>query len=317
MATESAGAMKVFICYAREDESLLRTLEKHLWPLKRQGLIEPWHDREITAGSDWEEEIKKQLDTADLILLLVSPDFMASDYCYSQEMTRAMERHEQGEVYVVPIILRHIYWKGTPFSKLQALPTDAKPVTDRFWHNPDEAFLSVTEGLSETIEQVRRGRKEQAKIEARQKANKELAQEAFEQGDRYRQQSNYNEAILAFERASSLDPTNVNFHYSRSLAYYVLSNYEKALGAVEQSILLEPNPIYFVVKGWIYEKLEQYDKALLIYEQALSIAPGLGTYSNTEAWDGKSRVLLRIGKSREAEQARKQAEQSRALYMKK
>ncbi len=86
--------VKIFFCYAHEDEELLNKLKTHLAPLQWQGLIETWHDRDISPGTEWEEEIKGQLNTAQIILLLVSPDFMASKYCYSIEMKRAVERHD-------------------------------------------------------------------------------------------------------------------------------------------------------------------------------------------------------------------------------
>jgi len=119
---------------------------------KRSGIINVWHDRTITAGSEWEREIDVHLNTADIILLLVSPDFMDSDYCYGIEMKRAMERHERGDARVIPIILRHVYWQRAPFGKLQALPTDAKPVTDPSWHILDRAFFDIAEGIREVAE---------------------------------------------------------------------------------------------------------------------------------------------------------------------
>lgn len=94
-----------------------------------------------------EQEIKEQLNSAQIILLLVSPDFMASDYCYGVEMQRALERHEQKEAWVIPVILRPVYWQILSLHKLQALPLDAKPVVSSSWHSQDEAFLNVTEGI--------------------------------------------------------------------------------------------------------------------------------------------------------------------------
>ncbi len=86
--------VKIFFCYAHKDEALLKKLKAHLRPLQRQGLIDVWYDREISAGTEWEHEISQHLDEAQIILLLVSPDFMNSDYCYGTEMKRAMERHD-------------------------------------------------------------------------------------------------------------------------------------------------------------------------------------------------------------------------------
>jgi hypothetical protein len=119
--------VKIFFCYAREDEALLHKLQIHLRSLQREGLLNVWYDREIHAGDNWEEKIIHALNDADIILLLVSPDFMDSDYCYGIEMKWALERHNSGEATVIPIILRPSYWHGEPLGKLQALPTDGKP----------------------------------------------------------------------------------------------------------------------------------------------------------------------------------------------
>lgn len=123
--------VSIFFSYARRDVAFLEKLKQHLIPLQREGLVNTlWHDREISAGAEWAKEIDKQLNTAQIILLLVSPNFIASEYCYSFKMKRAIERHENREAAVIPVILRHCNWQGTPFHKLQALPTNAKPVTD-------------------------------------------------------------------------------------------------------------------------------------------------------------------------------------------
>ncbi len=99
-------SVEVFCCYARKDQSLLLELKTHLTPLQREGLITLWADIDINAGMEWEKEIQRHLNTAQIILLLISPDFIASEYCYSVEMQRAVERHECGEARVIPIILQ-------------------------------------------------------------------------------------------------------------------------------------------------------------------------------------------------------------------
>ena len=146
--------IEIFFCYARGDDILRQGLEKQLRALRRQELIDVWHDRDIRAGMEWEREIDKHLNTAKIILLLVSPDFMDSDYCYSIEMQRAMERHERGEAIVIPIILRPVYWKKAPFGKLQGLPTDGRPVMSSSWHNLDEAFFNIAEGIRKAAEEI-------------------------------------------------------------------------------------------------------------------------------------------------------------------
>ena len=145
--------VKVFCCYAHEDEPLLKRLKQYLTPMQRQGLIAIWHDRDISAGTEWEQEISEQLNTAQIILLLVSPDFMTSDYCYGIEMKRALERHHRKEARVIPVILRHIDWQDI-LGNIQALPTDAKPVLSPLWHSPDEAFFDVAQGIRKVVMQL-------------------------------------------------------------------------------------------------------------------------------------------------------------------
>ena len=129
MSMEPKPDVEVFYSYSHRDEELREELERHLSILKRQGVITAWHDRKIGAGTEWKGQIDTHLNTAHVILLLISSDFLASDYCYDIEMRRAMERHAAGDARVIPIILRPVSWKGAPFEKLQALPKDAKPVT--------------------------------------------------------------------------------------------------------------------------------------------------------------------------------------------
>src|SRR5258707_8645015 len=122
----SSHPVEVFYSYAHEDASLRDTLEKHLSLLHRQGLIFQWHDRQIAAGTDWAQALDIHLERASVILLLISADFLASDYCYGIEVKRALERHQANEARVIPILLRPTDWSGAPFAHLQALPTDPK-----------------------------------------------------------------------------------------------------------------------------------------------------------------------------------------------
>lgn len=137
--------MQLFFSYSHKDEDLRDQLETHLAVLKRQGVIETWHDRRIAPGDDFAAAIDGRIDTADVVLLLVSPDFLASDYCYEIEMRRALERHEAGQTRVIPVILRPCDWHTNLFGHLQAVPKDAKPITR--WPDRDEAFLDVTKAI--------------------------------------------------------------------------------------------------------------------------------------------------------------------------
>ena len=147
-------AIRVFYSYSHRDESFREELETHLSLLKRQGVIEAWHDRKITAGQEWANAIDHNLKAAHVILLLVSADFLASDYCYDIEMKAALKRHDDGEACVVPIITRPVDWSGALFGKLQALPKDATAVT--LWQNRDEAWRNVAQGIRRAVEELRK-----------------------------------------------------------------------------------------------------------------------------------------------------------------
>ena len=153
MATQTTKAIEVFYSYSHKDEELRDQLENHLTMLKRKGTIEGWHDRRISAGREWEGQIDQHLNSAKIILLLVSSDFLASHYCYDVEVERAMQRHESGQARVIPIILRPCDWQSAPFGKLNSLPTDVKPVTR--WDDRDEAFLNIAEGIRKAIEEIK------------------------------------------------------------------------------------------------------------------------------------------------------------------
>jgi TIR domain len=144
--------VKLFYSYSHKDEALRDELDAHLKILQRQKVIAPWKDRDIEAGAEWNEEIKRELDEAQIILLLISKDFIASDFCWDKEMERAMQRHDAGEAAVIPIILRSCDWKGAPFGKLQGLPKDMKPVND--WADRDQAFTNVAQGIRKVAERL-------------------------------------------------------------------------------------------------------------------------------------------------------------------
>ncbi len=142
----------VFFSYSHADADLRLQLDKHLAPLRRQGLAEGWYDGQILAGDELDPVISTNLDRADVILLLVSADFINSDYCYSTEMTRAFERHVAGEARVIPVILRPCDWQHPPISTVLVTPKDGKPVTS--WTNSDEAFTDVAKQVRKAVEEM-------------------------------------------------------------------------------------------------------------------------------------------------------------------
>jgi len=127
-------------------------LDKHLSALRRSAVISSWHDRRISPGADLDCEVDQHLNRSDLVLLLISPDFMNSDYCYRREMQAALKRHAKGQVRVIPIILRPVDWLQTPIGKLLALPRDGRPVTT--WQRRDEALLDVAKGVRRIAEEI-------------------------------------------------------------------------------------------------------------------------------------------------------------------
>ena len=142
----------LFYSYAHEDEPLRDELDGHLALLRRKGVIRPWHDRGIVPGQQWDKEIDAQLASADLILLLVSMDFLNSDYIWGKELATAIDRADRGDASVVPVLLRAVDIEDAPFAKLQGLPTDLRPVTS--WPNRDEAWTDVAKGIRRTVEAI-------------------------------------------------------------------------------------------------------------------------------------------------------------------
>src|SRR5712691_7469061 len=184
--------IKLFYCYAREDEALRDELHVNLAGLRRQYRLTSWHDRKILPGEPWEEAIDRHLSTADVILLLISPHFVDSDYCYGTEMQRALERHHADSCRVIPILLRPTYWEDTPLSTIQMLPTDAKPITS--WPDRYEAFHDVARGVGTTIK---------ALLTIRSRKTKE---DWLKEGIALRNLKRYEEALTACEQALRLDP---------------------------------------------------------------------------------------------------------------
>lgn len=140
-----------FISYSHRDEVFRQELEAHLAPLRRQGLLSQWHDRRMTAGDPLDDTISAQLEQADLILMLISADFIASEYCYAKEMARAIERHEAGQIRAICIICRPCDFQGLPFARFVLLPTDAKAVSS--WPDRDAAWVDVVRGIRKALEE--------------------------------------------------------------------------------------------------------------------------------------------------------------------
>jgi SIR2-like protein/TIR domain-containing protein len=146
---------RIFVSYARQDKRSLDNLAVHLKILQNQELIEVWDDRMIVPGEEWDEKIRKELDRADVILMLVSVHYLASKYCYGVEMKRSLERHNSREALAIPIIVDDCLWKDAPFARLQVLPKDGKPVSR--YRDRDAAWTAIEVEIRKAIEEIHRG----------------------------------------------------------------------------------------------------------------------------------------------------------------
>lgn len=147
--------IQVFVSYSHRDQSFVEELGSHLKLLQRQGVIRLWHDCEITAGEEWRDAIESRLASADIVLLLVSSNFLSSEFCWSVELSRAMDRHERGDATVIPIFVRSCLWQDAPFAKLQGVPKNAMPIgssrdTDRAWTEVATVIRQTSLRISES-----------------------------------------------------------------------------------------------------------------------------------------------------------------------
>jgi hypothetical protein len=142
--TESRRA-KVFVSYAPFDARFLDQLEKHLSSLRREGIIEVWNHQRIVIGEDWKATAAIALQEADIILLLISADFIDSDSCFDTELAHAIRRHRDGTARVCPIVVRRVDWGNLPFADLLALPRNGRPIAQ--WTDPDDAWAEVSQEI--------------------------------------------------------------------------------------------------------------------------------------------------------------------------
>ncbi|HEU5379983.1 MAG TPA: tetratricopeptide repeat protein [Ktedonobacteraceae bacterium] len=280
----SSGILRVYYCYAAEDEDLRNQLTAHLSPLRRMRKLTIWFDVQIQAGSDWKLEIEKQLTEADLILLLLSSDFMNSDYCYNLQLTAALNYYEAGRVEIIPILLRPVFWDGTPIKQLPLiLPTSKLPIT--LWSNRDEAFMNVVVAIRDLI---------QAKLLCnRQASPREIA--VLDQ---------LGESVLLAQCPQCGLSNRIGAKFCSRDGFDLLTSrvsvvpkpipplrskemwikegqllasqkqYVDALASYEQALLLDPHfaTAYFY-KGHALYALQQYSVALVAYEQAVRYSP--------------------------------------------
>ncbi|GCE15675.1 toll/interleukin-1 receptor domain-containing protein [Tengunoibacter tsumagoiensis] len=266
----STEPLKIFFSYAHEDHAFRSLLGKHLMPFVRSGLVTQWYDGDIHAGAEWAEEVYAHLNTADIILFLVSPDFMNSDFCYHVEMARALERNALKETRAIAILLRPTYWQETLLGDLQVLPRGEMPVS--IWHDHDQAFFSIVQDIYaeitlllsqkwlETSNNFQDAKDYEYALRACQKAiqlNPRNSSAYLNAGTLFWHLRQYEEALTAYEQVIQLEPTNSIAHVSRCYALWNLGHYQLALHACEQAILLQPdNSTLYLIQAQLYELLK-------------------------------------------------------------
>ena len=236
--------LNVFISYSHEDKGLRGELDKHLAVLRYNSAISSWHDRRIGPGEEIDDEIDTQLAAADIILLLISADFLNSDYCYKIEMKRAMDRHEKGTARVIPVILRPCDWLCTPFGKLSACPPDGKPVVKH--ETNDDGFLAVVQDVRRAVDEF----SESAAVKRQLDHDKIIAEKIPREFTNHDRQKFINEAhefiCLYFEhslqdlrvRNIGLEASNVNFeefHFAAHVTDVYLGEGQCQIWLVENS----------------------------------------------------------------------------------
>ncbi len=272
---------KIFIAYSHNDAALLEELRKHLRPLERTGKVVIWYDGKIEPGAVWEEDIKENLHSADLILPLVSADAINSDYFYEKEVADALKRHERGEARVVPLILRPCVWRTTPLKDLQALPKNGKPVTtwddrDSAWNDAVEALWRYVEAREQKLLAAEKQREADARLQselekqhlealARQQAETQRQRQAAEAQKRQR---------LKVAAASKTEEEADNLHLQTIANYYF---------EIQSDQLASSEQLWEDEVGQVFSNAEH------------TIEPNSGLTFEEIFWQGAAPTLKRFG----------------------
>lgn len=249
----TSGPIKIFYSYSHGDETLLKQLQIHLTYLQRQEHIVAFYDRLIAPGTDWMATSEYELNTAHIILLLVSADYLASDLCYT-EMRRALERAQAGEVVVIPIILRHVDWGASPIGIFQPLPTDGRPVTA--WENLDEAFYDIAQGIREVV------------LLLAARLQQETKEQFILEGKTYYDARSYDDALAAYRHALNLDPKDELVSSAIGRILLQLGRYEEALDMYEEFLRISTSASAYLFKGIVLQHLGRLTDALGAYQKA-------------------------------------------------
>lgn len=290
--------VEVFYSYSHKDEKLREKLETHLSMLKNEGVIESWYDRKIGVGTEWKGQIDEHLNSASIILLLISSNFLASSYCYDIELNRAMERHQTGEARVIPIILRASDWHTAPFGILQALPKDGKAVTS--WSNRDEAFTDIAKGIRIAVKEIN-VENQKSSSSSNTVLNIVKTPDAFldlargsqllsQFNNAYREQD-WDEVIKLSRSLIEQNPNDPKIrqksakaYREKGIYYRIKKEYHRSIETLNQAIQLEPdNPDLYWTRGKTYRESKQFDE--VITDWSFAIDSGLN-YAENYRWRG-------------------------------
>ncbi len=282
-------SIEVFISYHEKDEELRQELEKHLGTLLREKVITSWHQREIIAGEEFQDEINQHLKRAGLILLLMSPDFIASDYHWTVEVTRALEQNAAGKARAIPVLLRYADWENPPIDKLSPLPSNRKPI--KGWTDQDEAFLEVVKGIRKEVAQLVANSNYSPPKES--SANQELEKRQdrvtnlINEANRLFQERKFEEAAFKYKAALRLDPNSVLAQNILVFVLYKLGKLEEAIAIYQKSMHLNPNfaTAHYNLGKVLFNKLEE---AIATYQTTIA---GRHSYKIQRAIDAYQQAL--------------------------
>lgn len=285
--------LKIFVIYAREDETFKNSLLNAFIPLRRTGKIEIFHDGLIRPGERWEDVILDNLHTAHIILPLVSSDFFASDFIHEVEFKNALHRYFNNETVILPIVLKPCGWKYDPVIKtLQVLPKDGKPVVN--WNYYEEAWEQVLDAVHEIAEGAENKGKQKeaqryfelAKTATDPQEKIRLFSEAIRLYPQFIDAYNYrgnvkmdllkdhSAAILDYDKAIALDKNYFKAYHNRGLALHNLKRYDEAIQSFNEAIRLDAHPaMSYTSRGDAKFNQKRYAEAIEDYNLAIQIAP--------------------------------------------
>lgn len=224
---EENNKIKLFISYSHKDKEHCTELVKHLNMLEKANLVDSWEDGELLPGDNWDEVIKQNLNEADIVLFLLSIDFMNSNYIDQNEIQAAVEKHNKGEVVIVPIMLRKCFIKGTIFEKIQGLPVGMVPILSKDWHSKDDAFYDVLEGLERIIIDLKK-RQENIKLaKDKEKTEKQRIESERRELERKEREIN-NIQLKELEGGEEQDKELIELDLEKACLYFAQQKWDKA-----------------------------------------------------------------------------------------